>query len=106
MSLTDFQTVILYDKALLVQYLGKKRGTQDVVCCLLCFSAVRSFDFNVHINLSNTSVVYLLCNLFTILPREHQTRELRSRCTALCSAMSAGPVPHQPWHSCGYLGMF
>lgn len=54
----------MYDKALLVQYLGNKKGSQDLVCCVLCFSAVGSFDLTVCINLNNMNIGYLVCNLF------------------------------------------
>lgn len=57
----------MYDKALLVQYLGNEKGSQDLVRCVLCFSAVRSFDLTAYINLNNMNVGYLFCKLFLSL---------------------------------------
>lgn len=57
----------MYDKALLVQYLGNEMGSQDFACCMLCFLAVRSFDLTVFINLNYMNMGYLFCNLFLSL---------------------------------------
>lgn len=57
----------MYGKALLVKYLGNEKGSQDLVCCVFCCLAVRSFDLTAYINLNNMNIGYLFYNLLLSL---------------------------------------